>query len=230
MSVALFTREHLRTPLALVLLVALPALFVVLSASVLGEFAGALGGDLLGDAATALGAGWSAAFIAGSLGYFQAASARGADRRLALAGLGAGRVAMARIGASVVLAIVAGAAAYLALALKAGIVHPWHAAAAILGFSLIYLGVGAVIGSLITSPLEGSLAVAFVFLLDVFSGPGMTADASPVSVSREAADVLIAAAVGEPSSSQDWLQLVLSVAVALSLAFIVFVLSARRRA
>jgi hypothetical protein len=225
-----FAREHLRAPLVLVLLVALPALFVVLAASVLSEFADALGGSLIADAASALGAGWSAAFITGALGYFQAASSRGTDRRLALASLGVRRVAAARIGASLILALIAAATAFVALALETGIAHPWHAAAAILGFALIYLGVGTVVGALIASPLEGSLAVAFIFILDVFSGPGMTeGDGSPLSISRSAADVLIAAAVGGGSPARDWLELALWVAGALIVAFGVFVYSARSR-
>ena len=39
-----FVREHLRAPLTLALLVAIPAFFVLIFASVLGEFAKALGG------------------------------------------------------------------------------------------------------------------------------------------------------------------------------------------
>ena len=100
-----FLREHLRARLTLVMLVAIPALFVVASASVLGEFASALGGSVAGDSASALGAGWAAAFLAGALGFFQVASSREADRRLALAGLGAARVAAARISASVILGV-----------------------------------------------------------------------------------------------------------------------------
>jgi hypothetical protein len=225
-----FAREHLRAPVVVVSLVALPALFVVLAASVLGEFADVLGGSLLADAASALAAGWSAAFITGALGYFQAASSRGADRRLALSGLGVTRVAAARIGASLILALIAAVAAYVALALETGIAHPWHAAAAILGFALIYLGVGTLVGALIRSPLEGSLAVAFIFILDVFSGPGMTeGEGSPISISRSAADVLIAAAIGNASPARDWIELGLWVSGALILAFGVFVYSARSR-
>jgi hypothetical protein len=225
-----FAREHLRAPLTLVLLISLPALFVLLAASVLGEFAEALGGSLAADAASALGAGWAAAFISGALGFFQAASSRGADHRLALAGLGVWRVALARIGASVLLAVVASSAAFLALAAESGIAHPWHAAAAILGFAIIYLGVGTVVGAVIPSPLEGSLIVAFVFILDVFSGPGMTeGGGSPVSLSRSAADVLIAAAVGRGSPTADWLELAVWVAGAVAVAIAVFAASARSR-
>lgn len=230
MTTLTFAREHLRAPHTLALLIALPALFVVLAASVLGEFADALGGSLAADAASALGAGWSAAFIAGSLGFFQAVSSRGADRRLALSGLGISRVALARIGASLLLAIVASGAAFLALAAETGIAHPWHAAAAILGFAIIYLGVGTVVGAVVPSPLEGSLIVAFIFILDVFSGPGMTeGEGSPVSVSRSAADVLISAAVGQGSPTTDWIELALWVMGALTVALAVFAASARSR-
>lgn len=227
----IFLREQLRAPLTLALLIALPFLFVVLAADVLGEFADALGGSLVADGATALGAGWSAAFIAGTLGFFQIASAREADRRLARAGLGPLRVAAARIGAAVGLAALAAAAAYAAMATQIDVVHPWHAAAAILGYALIYLGVGALVGSLVRGELEGSLAVAFVFLLDVFSGPGMTeGDGSPLSISRSAADVLLAAAVGAGSPTADWLELAAWALGALALAAIAFAITARSRA
>jgi hypothetical protein len=66
-----FTREHLRTRLNLVLLLTIPAVFVLLAASVLGDFATALGGKLGGQGATALGAGWAAAYVAGVLGFFE---------------------------------------------------------------------------------------------------------------------------------------------------------------
>ena len=226
----IFTREQLRAPLTLALLVSLPFLFVVAAAGVLGEFADALGGSLLGDASTSLGAGWSAAFIAGTLGFFQVNSSRDADRRLALAGLGPWHVAAARIGAALVLALLAAAAAFAALALKIDIAHPWHAAVAVVGYALIYLGVGALIGCIVRGQLEGSLAVAFIFLLDVFSGPGMTeGDGSPLSISRSAADVLIAAAIGEGSPAGEWIELGAWAGGALLIALLAFVLSARGR-
>jgi len=165
-----FAREQLRTRFTLALLVAIPALFVVSAAGVLSDFASALGGSLAGDAAVALSAGWAAAFISGALGFFQAASSRGADRRLALAGFGPARVAVARIAASVLLAVVAAAAAFAALVVRVDVAHPLHAAVAVLAFALLYLAIGIVVGSLITAPLEGSLLVVFVFLLDAFAG------------------------------------------------------------
>ena len=66
-----FVREHLRAPLTLVLLVAIPVFFVLIFASVLGDFAKALGGTLAAQSATAISAGWAAAFLSGTLAFFQ---------------------------------------------------------------------------------------------------------------------------------------------------------------
>lgn len=226
-----FLREHLRDRLTLVLLVVIPALFVIASAGVLGEFAGALGGSVAGKSASALGAGWAAAFLAGTLGFFQVSSSREADRRLALAGLGPAVVATARMGAATVLGLVVTGSAFATLWLRSGIEHPAHALVAILAFALIYIGIGALIGSLVSDALEGSLAVALVFLVDAFSGPGMTgtggvAEAMPT---RTAADVLIAAGAGTATPTGDWLVLAATVAGALAIAFAAFWLSAGAR-
>lgn len=227
---AMFVREQLRAPFTLVLLIAIPAVFVAASAGVLADFARALGGALNPDAASALGAGWAAAFIAGTLGFFAAASSRGADRRLALAGAGPVRVAASRIAASLLLAVVAATAGFIALQLRSGVSHPLHAAAAVLAFALIYLAVGVLIGALVSTPLEGSLAVVFVFLLDVFSGPGMAEQAAPYSISRTAAEILIAAGQGQRSPAMDWLTLAVVVVLAMAASFAVFAFRARSRA
>jgi hypothetical protein len=225
-----FAREQPRAPFTLALLVAVPALFVVSAAGVLSDFAGALGGSLSGDAAVALSTGWAAAFISGALGFFQATSSRGADRRLALAGLGPARVAGARIAASGLLALVAATAAFVALELRAGVVHPVHAAVAVVAFALLYLEIGVLVGSIVAAPLEGSLLVVFVFLLDAFAGPGMSGSAPPWAVSQKAADILIAAGLGAGSPTADWVKLTLVTGGALLAAFVVFVASARSRA
>ena len=226
-----FAREHLRAPFTLSLLIVIPVLFVVSAAGVLSDFANVLGGSLAEDAAVALSAGWAAAFVSGTLGFFQAASSRGADRRLAIAGLGPARVAGARIAASVLLAMVAAASAFVALALRVDIAHPWHAAVAVLAFALLYLAIGVVIGSVVTAPLEGSLLVVFVFLLDVFAGPGMSGGSPPVwAVSQKAADILIAAGTGTGSPAGDWVRVTLLAGGALAAAFVVFIASARSRA
>lgn len=226
-----FVREHLRAPLTLVLLIAIPAFFVLIFASVLGEFADALGGSLASRSATAISAGWAAAFLSGTLSFFQLASSRGADRRLAAAGLGPARVAASRIVAALVLGIAVSAVAFVTLWLRSGIEHPLHAALAILAFALIYIGIGALVGALVQAPLEGSLLVVLVFSVDAFSGPQMTSSdgLAAWTPTRDAADVLIAAGGGTGSPSADWLAVVAVALGALALAHAAFWLSARRR-
>lgn len=227
-----FVREHLRARLTLALLVSIPVLFVIASAAVLGEFASALGGGVAGSSASALGAGWAAAFLAGALGFFQVSSSREADRRLALAGLGAARVAAARIGASAALAMVVSAAAFITLELSEPPLQPVGAAASITAFALIYVGLGALIGSFVSGALEGSLTVALIFLADVFSGPGMTDSGGLAAVlpTRGVAEVLISAGAGEGSPTGDWLLLLVTVIGSLAVAFGAFWWSARPRA
>lgn len=228
-GVSLFTREYSRDALSMLLLVVVPAIFVLAASGTLSEFADALGGKLPPDAATALGAGWSAAFISGAIGFFQARSSREADHRLALAGLGGTRVAIARVVASIALATLAAAVAFAALAAVATPVHPLHAAAAVLSFALIYIGVGAFVGSIIDGVLEGSLLVVLIFLLDAFSGPGMQEKVGILSVSRKSADLLIDAASGQSSATTEWLKLAAVTVLALAMAVTAFAISARRR-
>jgi hypothetical protein len=225
-----FVREHLRAPLTLTLLIAIPVFFVLIFATVLGEFAKALGGTLAGSASTAISAGWAAAFLCGTLAFFQVASSRSADRRLALAGLGAGRVAVSRILAAIALGILVSAIAYLTLYLRSGIAHPAHAAAAVLAFALIYTGIGALIGAFVSDPLNGSLLVVLVFAVDVFSGPQMTSNSLfSYTPTRDAANLLIAAGSGQGSPSGDWINVAASVVVALTVATSAFWLAARTR-
>ena len=226
-----FLREQLRAPLTLVLLIAIPAFFVLIFASVLGEFADALGGTLVEQAATSISAGWAAAFLSGTLGFFQVASSRGADRRLAAAGLGPLRVAISRIAAALALGAIVSAVAFATLWLRSGIEHPLHAAVAILCFSLIYIGIGAAIGAIIRSPLEGSLLVVLVFSVDAFSGPQMTSSGGLTgwTPTRDAADVLIAAGMGMGSPNADWGAMAAVALGALAVALAAFWLAARTR-
>jgi hypothetical protein len=229
---ARFAREQLRTPLTLFLLVAIPAFFVLIFAGVLAEFSEALGGSLASRSATAISAGWAAAFLSGTLGFFQVSSSRGADRRVAAAGLGAGRVAAARIVAALLLAATVAALAFLTLWLRTGIEHPLHAGVAIFAFAAIYIGVGALVGALVAAPLEGSLLVMLVFALDAFTGPQMTSSAGAIGTltpTRRAADLLIAAAAGRGSPETDWLGVAATAVLAMALALAAFWLVARTR-
>ncbi len=225
-----FVREQLRAPLNLFLLIVVPLFFVLIFASVVGEFAKALGGDLASESATSISAGWAAAFLCGTLGFFQLASSREADRRLALAGLGAWRVAASRIAASIALGLVVSVVAYLTLWLRSGVEHPPHAAAAIFFFALIYIGVGTLIGATVRDPLSGSLLVVLFFAVDAFTTPEMTSNgALAVTPTRDAANLLIAAGGGHGSPASDWIGAGATAAAAIAIAMCAFWLAARRR-
>lgn len=225
-----FVREHLRAPLTLALLVAIPVFFVLIFASVLGDFAKALGGTLAAQSATAISAGWAAAFLAGTLAFFQVSSSRGADRRLALAGLGAWRVAVARMAAALAIGTAVSAVAFAALWLRSGIGHPWHAAVAILSFAVIYIGLGALIGAFVEGALEGSLLVLLLFSLDAFSSPEMTSSgAFGWTPTRSATELLIAAGGGRGSPTADWLGMAVVALGALTVALAAFWAAARTR-
>ncbi len=225
-----FLREQIRAPLNLVLLIAIPLFFVLIFAEVLGEFAAALGGDLAEQAATSISAGWAAAFLCGTLSYFQLNSSREADRRLSSAGLGPWRVATGRIAAALILGVVVSVVAYLTLWLRSGIEHPPHAALAIFGFAAIYIGIGAVIGVLVRDQLSGSLLIVLVFSLDVFTGPSMTSNTTFASTpTRDAGDLLIAAGVGQGSPGSDWIATAAIALAGLAVATLAFWLSARSR-
>lgn len=225
-----FLREQIRAPLNLLLLLLIPLFFILIFAEVLGEFATALGGDLAEQAATSISAGWAAAFLCGTLSFFQLNSSREADRRLASAGLGPLRVATGRITAALVLGVIVSFAAYLTLWLRSGIEHPPHAALAIFAFAAIYIGIGALIGVLVRDPLSGSLLIVLVFSLDVFTGPSMTSSTTFASTpTRDAGDLLIAAGLGEGSPAGDWIATAGVAVAGLAVAMLAFWLSARSR-
>jgi hypothetical protein len=227
-----FVREQLRAPLTLVLMVAIPAFFVLIFAGVLGEFSQALGGTLASRSATAISAGWAAAFLSGTLAFFMVSSSRSADRRLAIAGLGAVRVALSRIAAALVLGVTVSVVAFMTLWLRSGIGHPLHAAVAIFAFAAIYIGIGAVLGALVSDPLAGSLLVLGVFSIDAFSGPQMTNAAAGIGTympTYHAANLLIAAGGGRGSPAADWRGVAAIALGALAVALAAFWLAAHAR-
>ena len=227
-----FVREQLRAPLTLVLLVMIPVFFVLIFAGVLGQFAQALGGSLATQAATAISAGWAAAFLSGALAFFQVSSSRGADRRLAAAGLGPARVAVSRITAALLLGLIVSAAAFVTLWLRSGVGHPLHAVVAIFSFAVIYIGIGALIGAVVKGQLEGSLLVILIFSLDAFSGPQMTNSSGAgafLTPTRDAANLLIAAGGAQASPTSDWARVAAVSLGALVIALAAFWLTARTR-
>ncbi|WP_367318666.1 ABC transporter permease [Streptomyces sp. HUAS ZL42] len=170
-----FLIEAARTPVNLLVLILVPVVFVVVAARPLADAAELLGGTG-GPAVQAATAGWAAGFIAAIAMYFQLRAARAADRRLVLAGLATHRLVAARMATGLVLTLAATAAALMALQLRAGLGDaPGRVLAGTLMYALIYLAIGALIGATVTSPVNGTVLVLFVWILDVFFGPVMGA-------------------------------------------------------
>jgi hypothetical protein len=228
-----FLREQLRAPLTITLLVVLPFVFVATASSVLSDFSRALGGQARGAAATALAAGWSAAFLAGSLGFFQTIASHEADQRLALAGLGPGRTAVARLSSALAMVVVIVAAAFIALRVQQDVPHVAHTLLAMLAYACLYLAIGAAVGSIVRDELTGSLVVVFIFLYDVFSGPGMGKASTGITTvfqpSRKAGELLLSAGAATSSPLRDWVGAAVSVTIAVAVALAAFWLAARRR-
>src|SRR6266568_4515880 len=155
-----FLADYARNPVNLLMLVLVPVAFVAAAAGSLAQLARLLSGTMApGADVPAVTAGWAAAFIAAIAAYFQVRAARSADRRLVLAGLPAGRLAAAR------------AVTGLALAARTGVDHPGRVLPATFMFAVIYLAIGALIGTLVTSPVNGTVLILFVWMVDVMFGP-----------------------------------------------------------
>jgi ABC-2 family transporter protein len=179
MTTALFVRRFLadyaRNPVNLLVLVLVPLVFVVVAAGSLADAAQLLGGAGGGPAVETTTAGWAAGFLAGVAMYFQVSTARDTDRRLVIAGLPTTRLVAARLLTGLALAVLACAVALVALALRTGIDAPARVAAGTLMFAAIYLAIGAVVGATVRNPVNGTVLILFVWIVDVFFGPTLSA-------------------------------------------------------
>lgn len=176
MIAALTTRylvEYARRPLYLVLLVVVPVVFVTLSAGAIADFARILGGEASSGQLETATAGWAAAFLAGVAGFFHVSGSREPDRRLAAIRSCTRRVVAARLTSSLLLVSVAAIGALVALTVRADVADLPRAVGATAMFALIYLGIGATVGALVRSEVNGSLVIIFVWMIDVFLGPAM---------------------------------------------------------
>lgn len=169
-----FLNDYVRNPVNLLLLIIVPTVFVLVASGELASFAKLLGGPD-GPAVELATAGWAAGFIAGVAMYFQTASTRGTDRRVVIAGLPAARLSLARLITGGCLAVLAATIAFLALVVRTGVGDPWRALAGTLMFAAIYVSIGAVVGVFVRNPLNGSVIVLFIWIVDVFFGPAMGA-------------------------------------------------------
>ena len=171
---ARYLAEYARRPLNLALLVIVPVIFVAVAADALADFADALGVSAQAASVEAVAAGWAAAFLAGVAGFFHVTGSHTTDRRLAAAGAGTARVVAARLASAMLLALLAAAGALGALWMATGVEDLPRAAGATAMFALIYLAIGAIVGALVRSEVNGSLLIIFAWLLDVFLSPAMS--------------------------------------------------------
>ncbi len=174
--------EYSRRPLNVILLVAVPIIFVTLSAGVLADFADILGGVVdLGEVEAAT-AGWAAAVLSGVAAFFHVSGSRDADRRLAAAGAGASRVAASRLASTLALAGLASLGALLALGVRTDLASSPQVILATFLSALIYAGIGVLVGAVVRSEMNGSLIVVFVWIFDVFFGPAMGGTAQVIRI------------------------------------------------
>lgn len=175
-----FIADYARNPVNLIVLVLVPLVFVVVAARSLADAMALLGGTI-GPALQTVTAGWAAAFLSGLAMYFQIRSARAADRRLLQAGLPAVRLIAARAATGLLLAALASAVALIALAARTGIGDPARVIAGTVMFALIYLAIGALIAVAVPNPVNGAVVILFIWMLDVFFGPGGSGGTTVVS-------------------------------------------------
>ena len=167
-----FLTDYARNRVNLLMLVLVPGVFVGAASGSIAKIGELLSGTAApGAQVQTATAGWAAGFIAATAMYFQVRAARAADRRLVLAGLPARRLTTARAVTGLALAVVASAAAVLTLAARTGIAHPGQVIAGTFMFAVIYLAVGALLGALVTGPVNGIVLIFFVWIVDVMFGP-----------------------------------------------------------
>jgi hypothetical protein len=174
-----FLRDYARNSTNLVVLVLVPVVFVLVAADSLADAARLLGGD--GAALEQATAGWAAGFLAAVAMYFQVSVARDTDRRLLLCGAGLATVVFARLLTGAALAVTATGAALVALMLREPFDHPARLVVGTAMFALVYLGIGAAVGSVVRDPVNGTIVVLFVWILDVFFGPTLSSSESPIT-------------------------------------------------
>lgn len=180
MTVALcfrrFLADYARNPVNLLMLVLVPIVFVAVAAPSMADAAALFGGAGGGPPVETTTAGWAAGFLAGIAMYFQVAAARRTDRRLVLAGLGPARLVTARLLTGFVLVLLLSVISFVTLAVRSTVDSPVRVAVGILMFATVYLGLGAIVGAFVPNPVNGTVLILFVLILDVFFGPTMIPD------------------------------------------------------
>lgn len=175
-AIAVLTRrflvEYVRNPVNLLVLVLIPVVFVLVAAEPMADAAKLLGGT--GQAVETATTGWAAAFLAALAMFFQTRQARSADRRLVLAGLPTRALVVSRMSTGLLIAVLVSAAALATLFLRTEVDDPLRVAAGTLMFAVIYVGIGAAVGSVVKDQVNGTVVILLIWILDVFFGPALT--------------------------------------------------------
>ena len=166
-----FLREAVRNRVTIGMLIIVPTVFVMVASQSLANSAKIFEASVNGAAVDVATAGWAAGFVAAIAMYFQIRAARATDQRLVLAGLAPTRLMIARMGTGMVLAGVAAAVSLLALQIRTGIGDPGRVVAGTIMFALVYLAIGAVVGALVANPVNGTVLIMFLWMLDLVFGP-----------------------------------------------------------
>ncbi|MCT2281206.1 ABC transporter permease [Micromonospora chalcea] len=173
-----FLSDYSRNRVNLLLLVVVPVIFVGVVAGTLSDAAELLGGPG-GPAVETAAAAWAAAFLAGIGMYFQTAATRDTDQRIVIAGLRPTRLVEARLLTGAGLACLGSAAALLTLLARTGIHSPTRVVGGTLMAAVIYVAIGAAVGAVVHNPVNGTVVILLVWILDVFLGPAMGAADRP---------------------------------------------------
>lgn len=176
-----FLTDYTRNGANLLVLVAVPAVFVGVAAPSLVEAASLFGSASDGpsiEAGTATGA---AGFLAGLAMYFQVSASRDADRRLVIAGLPSRTLISGRVLTGLMLAVLASTAALTLLAVRTGMDDSARVITGTLMSAVIYLAIGAVVGAVFRNPVNGSVLILFIWMIDWILGPVMSGQNSPIT-------------------------------------------------
>ncbi|MFB6207525.1 MAG: hypothetical protein ABEJ05_13475 [Haloglomus sp.] len=168
------TREFIREPINLILLVALPPLVIVSYGSMMDAFPqlpymttdpgtlGAMAGTL-----------YVAAFLPGVIGLFQVISARRADDRLALAGFRRPLLFATRLLAVVLASLLTAGIALVVLTTRTDVAMLGPAFGTLALVGVMYGLIGMCIGAVLPRELEGSLVLIFLADFDEAMASGV---------------------------------------------------------
>ena len=165
-------RQYARQPVNIALVLILPPLFVLALGAAMSTFSDVLGGNLTERTATALGALWAGALVAGSASFFLIGASRRADDRLVIAGIRPLALGLAHAAGAGILAIAAGTIGFGFVMVTTDIASPADLWLGIVLGALAYEGLGITLAFLVHGDLEGSFLIILVFMFDAFvAGP-----------------------------------------------------------